>query len=310
VRSLFSTNWLQDLRRAGTQTAIRSVLAASHRLSPTAMLQLGATMGELARWTVPLRRRLAANYRLAGIEPTRERIDRYFAHFGRYAGWSMAVYQAGFEKAGMVERFPFDDSVANLDRAVAAGKGVILSAPHVFCHEIGAAALNRWHPLAMISRESKSPARTAMKQHWCEATGLETVRRPRHVSVVADTRTYLRVLRAGRILAITPDLVANQGKGVPMKAFGRDMHLAPGVAVLAMWSGAPIVNIFGKFDKDCIRLSFSEPEYVTAGSDKNAAIREAMARTWGRLEDYLTAAPENWMFWLDKRWARALRGAA
>jgi KDO2-lipid IV(A) lauroyltransferase len=241
------------------------------------------------------------------VEPTSACLDCYFEHFGWWAGWSLAVHQFGFDAAGMAERFTFDASVANLDRAMAAGRGAILVGPHVFCHEIGVAAIHRRHPLVMLVRESKSADRDALKQRWYEATGLETVRRPRHASVVSDTRTFLRLLRAGRLMAIAPDLLAEPGHGVPVRVFGRELHVPPGPAVLAMRSGAAIVGVFGDFTDGRIHLSFSEPEYVTADGDKALAIQAAMNRLWGRLEAYLISAPENWMFWLDKRWQRALR---
>jgi KDO2-lipid IV(A) lauroyltransferase len=295
------------LRRAGTQSAVRAALRVSRRLGPAGAVRLGAALGTAARWALPLRRRLAATLRRAGVEPTRARLDRYFEHFGWWAGWSLAVHQFGFDAAGMAERFTFDSSVVHLDRAVAAGRGVLLVGPHVFCHEIGVAAMHRRHPLVMLVRQSKSPDREALKQRWYEATGLDTIRRPRHASVVSDTRTFLRLLRAGRLMAIAPDLLAEHGHGVPVRVFGRELHVPAGPAVLAMRSGAAIVSAFADFSAGRIQLSFSEPEYVTADGDKAAAVSAAMTRLWGRLEAYLTSAPESWMFWLDKRWQRALR---
>lgn len=305
--SIFTASRWHDFRRTGTQSAVRAALSFSRRLGPAGAVRFGAALGTAARWAIPLRRRLAASLRRAGIRPTTARLDRYFEYFGWWAGWSLAVHQVGFDAAGMAERFTFDDSVANLDRAMAAGRGVILAGPHVFCHEIGVAAIHRRHPLVMLVRESKSPDREALKEPWYAATGLETIRRPRHASVVSDTRTFLRLLKAGRMMAMAPDLLANPGHGVPVRVFGRELNVPSGPAVLSLRSGAAIVGVFGDFSDGRIRLSFSEPDYVTAGGDKTAAVQAAMNRLWGRLEAYLRSAPENWMFWLDKRWQRALR---
>lgn len=307
MRSAGITSWLHDLRRAGTQSAVHAALAVSRRLGPAGAIRIGAALGAAAQLALPLRRRLAATLRDAGITPTSAILDRYFDRFGRWAGWSLAIYQAGFDGARMGERFVFDDSIANLDRAAAAGRGVILAAPHAFCHEIAAAAVHRRHRVAALVRESKSPAREAMKQRWYAATGLDTIRRSRHASVVADTRAYLRLLRDGRILAVTPDLLADKGHGVPVRAFGREVHLAPGIAVLALRTGAPIITVLGEYLEDGGRLCFSEPDYVTAGPDKDEAVRAAVGRVWASLEDFFRRNPDSWMFWLDKRWARALR---
>jgi hypothetical protein len=41
-----------------------------------------------------------------------------------------------------------------------------------------------------------------------------------------------------------------------------------------------------------------------------ASIIRAAAQDWCRwLEDKLAASPENWLFWLDKRWSHFLRDA-
>jgi lauroyl/myristoyl acyltransferase len=305
VRSATITSWIHDLRRAGTQSGVRAALAISKRFGPAGAIRLGAALGVAARWS-PIRRRLAANLRAAGIEPTRAILDSYFERFGRWAGWSLAVYQWGFDSSGMGDRFLFDESIANLDRAVAAGRGVILAAPHDFCHEIAAAAIHRRHRVTALVRESKSAAREAMKQRWYAATGLNTIRRPRHASAVADIRAYLRLLRDGRVFAITPDLLAAPGHGVPVRAFGREIHLAPGFAVLALRTGASVVVVEGEYPPGNLRLHFSEPVTVTAGDDKDVAIQSAVQRFWSSLEGSLRRHPENWMFWLDKRWARAL----
>jgi lauroyl/myristoyl acyltransferase len=89
-----------------------------------------------------------------------------------------------------------------------------------------------------LVRESKDPARQAIKQHWYQATGLEIVHRSRRASVFADTLAYLRELRRGKILAITPDLPVREGKGVAVSMFGRQVILPAGVIALAARAGA------------------------------------------------------------------------
>src|SRR5438132_250172 len=115
----FWAEWWQGLRRGGTHAAQKAALTFGHGLGPAG----------------------AMNLRLAGLEPTTVRLDNYFAHFGQWVGWSLAVHEAGFERSGVADLIDLDESVSNLDHAVAAGRGVILAAPHVFCHEICAAAI-------------------------------------------------------------------------------------------------------------------------------------------------------------------------
>ncbi len=302
----FGAEWWHGLRRGGTQAALQAAVTFGHGFGPAAALKLGGAVGSAARWLLPLRRRLATNLRLAGLEPTPARLDHYFAHFGQWVGWSLAVYEAGFERSGVADLIELDESVSNLDHAVAAGRGVILAAPHVFCHELGAAAINRRHRVTALVRETKSPGREVLKQRWYEATGMATVRRPRHSSVVGDTLAYLRLLRRGQVLAITPDLVVPANRGVPVVMFDREVHLMPGIVVLAMRSGAPVVTAtLGERASPRLRVTFSEPSRFVLGAD--GAVQHGMQAWCDWLASYLKRYPENWMFWLDKRWTRVLR---
>jgi len=300
--------WWHGLRRGGTQAALQAAVTFGHGFGPAAALKLGGALGSAARWALPLRRRLATNLRLAGLEPTTARLDHYFAHVGKLIGWSLAVHEAGFERSGVADLVELDESVSNLDRAVAAGRGVILASPHVFCHEIGAAAINRRHRVTALVRESKSPGREALKRRWYEATGMATVHRPRRSSVIGDTLAYLRLLRRGEVLAITPDLVVPASRGVPVVMFDREVHLMPGIVVLAMRSGAPVVTAtYGDRVSIRCRITFTDPMWFAPGADPNGAVRRGMQAWCDWFEVYLRQYPENWMFWLDKRWTRVLR---
>jgi lauroyl/myristoyl acyltransferase len=300
-------------RRTATQAAVRGLVKLTEWLGPSGALELGQVVGNLARFAGPLRQRLATNLKHAGIVPAETILDRYFHRFGCWSGWSLAVYQAGLEGSGVASRLIFDESVVNLDRAVAKGKGVVLACPHLFCHEMAAAAIHRRHPVVALVRETKNAERGAIKQHWYESTGMETVRRPRDSAVVADTIAYLRVLRNGRVLGITPDILLPPEKGVAVRMFGRQVTLSPGIVVLAMRAGAPLVTPLAEWlDAEPgqrgsrIRMHFSEPiEYPTSG-DRERTIRDGL-QAWCRyVEDYFRREPENWMFWLDKRWGREL----
>jgi lauroyl/myristoyl acyltransferase len=302
--------WRRHLIQGGT----RGLLHLSERLGPEQLLALGRGLGWTASW--PLRRRLARNLRSAGLTPTSAVLDRYFQLLGTWAGWSMAVYQKGFLASGIARGIRLDDSVAHLDRAVAEGKGVILATAHFFCHEIGAAAIHLRHPIAALIRESKDPLRQAIKDRWYEATGMEIVLRARRSSLLADTLAYLRVLRAGKVLAITPDLPMRRDQGVPVRMFGRQVILPSGMIALSIRSGAPVVSCWGEWRRDrcgrpvdvCVR--FDEPMRFPPAKDREAIQRAGM-QAWGsRCQEDLRKSPENWMFWLDKNWTRVLRTPA
>jgi lauroyl/myristoyl acyltransferase len=314
VGTLLSAGWWNGLRRGAMRAAVHRGLGLGRWLGPRAVLEVGRAVGAVAGLTGPLRARLRDNFRAAGIVPTEERLDGWFRRFGNWAGWSLAVYQDGLDGSGVASRIYFDDSVRYLDEAAAQGRGVLLAALHMSCHEIGAGIIHRRHALTALVRESKSAGHDAIKRRWYEAVGLDTVHRARDSSVVADVVAMLRVLRAGRLLAVTPDILMGPDRGVRVRMLGRDVCLSPGIVVLAQRSRAPLVTALLEWDEargtqpERLRIGFSPPLEMPAGGRDEAA-REGMQR-WCRLaEDYLRRCPENWLFWLDKRWTRALRSA-
>jgi lauroyl/myristoyl acyltransferase len=314
VAKVLNVGWW---RRTATEATVRSFVKLTGWLGPGAAMHIGEAAGSLARLASPLRQQLAANLRRAGIAPTEATLNRYFHRFGCWAGWSLAVYQAGLEKSGVIDRLPFDRSVTNLDRAMGKGKGVVLASAHMFCHEMAAAAIHRRHPVVAVIRESKDPERDAVKQHWYQATGMETLRRPRDSSVVADTMAYLRVLRNGRVLGITPDVLLPAEKGLPVRMFGRQVTLSPGMVLLAMRSGAPLVTPLPQWlDAEPgrrgarINMLFCEPIEFPSGGDRERTLRDGLQAWCSSIEAFLRREPENWMFWLDKRWGRALAAPA
>lgn len=118
---------------------------------------------------------------------------------------------------------------------------------------------------------------------------------------------YLKVLKRGRTLLITPDLLASEQQGVEVSIFGRPARLFGGAFALAMSAGAPMIRFFLRWQGDSSVLATFERAPVFDGRDRDTAIRAA-AQDWCRwFEDRLRESPESWLFWLDKRWSRFLR---
>jgi KDO2-lipid IV(A) lauroyltransferase len=303
-------NLPRELRRAATLGAMRGVLVTTRRLPPRATMALGAALGTGAGMILPLRARLLRNLTL-GLRPAcvpDGAARSFFRNLGRWFGWSMAIYHRGFWNSGVPDQIGFHESVVHLDEAVARGRGVILASPHQFCHEIGAAYINGRHEVVAVVRETANPRREAMKERWYQATGMEIVRRPRRSSIVADTFACLRVLKRGRLLGITPDVIVPPAAGVRVRMFGREVCLSPGMVVLAMRARAPLVTCYFRWERGGrLLLHFTEAvEYPAAGERERTAAEGLQA--WCRqCEDNFRAHPGNWMFWLDKRWSRALR---
>lgn len=300
----------REIRRAAMLAAMRGALFATRRLPPRATNALGAALGTGAGAILPLRARLSRNLTI-GLGPGRVpdgAARTFFRNLGRWFGWSMAIYHRGFWNSGVPDQIGFHESVVHLDEAAARGRGVILASPHQFCHEIGAAYINGRHKVVAVVRETANPRREAMKERWYEATGMEIVRRPRRSSLMADTFACLRVLKRRCLLAITPDVIVPPSAGVQIRMFGRDVCLSPGMVVLAMRARAPLVTCYLRWEaRGPLRLHFTEAvEYPPTG-DRERTAAEGLQAWCRECEKHFRTHPGNWMFWLDKRWTRALR---
>jgi len=159
----------------------------------------------------------------------------------------------------------------------------------------------------MVMMVRQSSARTARKLKWYEALGVETVSRASGASKIQDALAYLSVLKRGKMLAVTPDLLAGPEQGVEVSIFGRRARVFGGAFALANLVGAPMIRVSGQwYGESSVVLTFERAPRIDVG-DRDAAIRVA-AQEWCRwFEGRLRASPENWLFWLDKRWSHFLR---
>jgi lauroyl/myristoyl acyltransferase len=280
-------------------------LLAGGRLAPHHAVGVGRAAGFAA--SLPLRRRLARQMRLAGIEPTSCQLDRYFQLLGRWFGQSMALYRRGYADSGIDERITLDESSKNLEAALAQGRGAIVAEWHYHCHEIALAAIARRFPLAVIVRESKDPSHAAVKRRWYAACGVETVMRAKNATAGLQ---YRSMLRQNEALVVSPDALGPPETGVPVELFGRAVELQPGLIALATITGAPVVFTWPEWhaNPDRLVVRFDEPLTFAKGGDRAATLRDGLQEWARRLEAHLRRRPEDWMHWLDKQWSRIWRG--
>jgi lauroyl/myristoyl acyltransferase len=206
------------------------------------------------------------------------------------------------------DEIKLDQSIAVLDAAVAEGRGAVIISPHWCGHEILAAEVNRRHPMTFLVRQASSAGRMARKLKWYGALGAEIVLRPRHTSTVKDAVAYLNVLKRGRVLAITPDLFAEAPHGIETQVFGRQARVYGGAFAIAIAAGAPMILPYFRWRPDSTLLvSMERAPETPSGCDRATANRVALENWWTWFEQKLRSNPENWLFWLDKRWSHFLR---
>lgn len=301
---------IHALRRRATVAAMRAGITGLSSLSPGTLRRVGAAAGRGLSWIVPLRLYLAENYRRAlGDDYPRAAVGAYFRQLRIYLGWAFAVMQHGIVDANAQSFIRYGDSVAVLDEAVALGRGVVLCSPHWISNEVVGGVINLRHPVVMLVREERDPHHQAVRDRWYHHVGVQTVRRPRRSSLLSDTRTCLTILKTGAILAVTPDILFGPEDGArPVRLFGRRVHLKAGAAALSAYSGAPMVFCTPHWTGNAVTLHWSVvPDPSEGADDRDALIRHRMQAWCDLFEAHVTRHPEDWLFWLDKRWSRMLR---
>jgi len=299
---------LHQFRRDATQLAIRQVIRATAPFPVGAQRSAMRSMAALAGSLAPLRRKVRENMHLAlGDEVPAETVRLYFQHLGWFWSNALATFNRGFMATPIRDEVKFDESIGVLDEAAAEGRGVVLTSAHWSGHELAGGAINLRHPLVMVVRQAPTSERQARKLNWYRALGPEIVLRPAAASSIKDAVAYLSVLKRGGMLAITPDLLADAEQGVETTIFGRPARMYGGAFALAILAGAPLVRLAFQWQPDSgLVLNFDRARLPEVG-DRAGAVRLALQDWCGWFEKRLRANPENWLFWLDKRWSRFLR---
>lgn len=302
---------LHRLRRQVTTSVTHGAVCATRILPEPAVLALGRNVGRLGRVTPLLRSRLRHNFEcgLGAANVAPDAVSLYFQRFGQWSGWSLAAMRHGFADSCVPQRLEFDDSVSVLDEAVALGRGVVLASPHFFGHELAAAFTGLRHPVTGIVRENRNARRQALKTRWYRQLGMGTVLRPRGSTVAGDMAAALRILRDGQVLGITPDVVVPPDQGMAVSMLGHQVNLPPGAILLAMRARCPVVTpvpVWNGSDRAFLHFTSSMPS--DGQGDRQELLAAGFRRWCEHIDGHIRQSPQDWMFWLDKRWTQTLQG--
>jgi lauroyl/myristoyl acyltransferase len=298
------------IRRGLKYRMLRGILGATRYLSPVHTELHARVAGRLASALLPLRPIVKKNMELAlgkeNVPP--QAVGDYFRYLGRWAAIAPQVYHHGVASTCAVDWVRLDDSVAYIDDFAKQGRGMVIAVPHHLAHEVVLGVLNLRHKLLGLARESTDARHMAVKRHWYErALGGEILLRPAHASGISNLRACVRAIQNGRPLIITPDLVVKPTEGVPVRIFGRGLHLGAGAVALAMYAKAPLVHMFFEWSGDHVTVRCHSP-IEFSGNDASEAKKIDGLQGWcDAFEAHLKQFPAGWQFWLDKRWSRVIR---
>jgi KDO2-lipid IV(A) lauroyltransferase len=199
-----------------------------------------------------------------------------------------------FEKKVVVEGL--DEALELLKKR----KGALLLVSHFGNWELmGLMSKVIGYPIMVIAKPVKKNERVdRLITKIREGAGLELIPPEK------ATRKVVRALSENRLVGILIDQRAKRSEGVMVDFFGRKAPTTPGLAVMALKSGAPVLPVFmirDGFQKH--RLLIQKPlELIQTGDMK----RDVEANTQlinHTLESMIRQYPDQW-FWIHRRWER------
>ena len=177
---------------------------------------------------------------------------RRFVENAALAGYSVAQVRGAIGQAGrMVAELPrlwmgapmhyMWDNDAAVDRAYAAGQGIVFLTPHMGCFEISAQSAaerysGRYGPMTVLYRPARQAWLANVMASARNRPGLETA-----PTNLAGVRQMIRALRNGRAVGLLPDQVPPDGMGQWAPVFGRKAYTMTLAARLVQQTGATVL---------------------------------------------------------------------
>ena len=185
--------------------------------------------------------------------------------------------------------------IEHLNRAIAAGRRVILFGGHLANWEVAALAAGQYGlDIAQIYRAANNPLVDRMIARL-RGGGSELIPK----GAVASRRAVAALRRGGHV-SLLADQKLNEGVAVPF--FGRPAMTAPALALLALHFDCAILPVrVERLSGARFRLSLYPPLDVPRSGNRKADVMAIMTAVNQMLEGWIREQPEQW-FWVHNRW--------
>jgi KDO2-lipid IV(A) lauroyltransferase len=196
-----------------------------------------------------------------------------------------------FEPGGRVETHGFE----HMDRAVAAGRRMIIFSGHIANWEIGMlAAVQCGVSVAQIYRAANNPLVDRMITRFRGHAG-ELIPKG-----AVGARRAIAMLRRGGHLTMLADQKMNDG--IPVAFFGRPAMTSSALASLALRFACDVLPArVERLNGAHFRLTVCPPLALPRSGDHHADVAALIAGVNETLEAWVRDRPEQW-FWLHRRW--------
>ncbi len=189
------------------------------------------------------------------------------------------------------------DGLENLDNARAKGKGVLSIVAHFGNWELMTAAVPiASGPMYIIYRPLDNPVLEDL------ITWARTHKGNFMIPKEGATKVVRRLLTQGKVIGILNDQNVSAREGVFVDFFNRPACTSPGVAYMALASGAPVIPAYMARKEDGTYKFVIEPEVEMINTgDLNQDVIANTQKFTKIVEDFVRKYPDQW-FWIHQRW--------
>lgn len=209
------------------------------KLTYPALLRTGSALGTLARWVLPVQRRIVRRNLercLPELEPAaRERILRdHFRNLGITIGETALSW---WDDGSRIRALAQIDGLEHVDSALERGRGVILLAAHFTTLEMGARIMTLARPIHPMYKPTRNPliAEYMIARRAAQSAG---------AIANDDIRSVVRTLRANGVIWYAPDQAYRHKGAELVPFFGIPVATNTATSRLARSTGAAVLPYF------------------------------------------------------------------
>jgi lauroyl/myristoyl acyltransferase len=199
--------------------------------------------------------------------------------------------------AQVQSRYDIEDCIKAIKKVTDSGRGAIVAAPHMGNWELGCLSLHLCGiPMFSIAARQKNPLTSDFLHRLRMSHGLETIERGS-----GSMRSVLKGLKAGHVLAITPD-ARMKTADLETPFLGGVANLGKGTCLFAKQANVPVIPVIAtRIGWGRHQLKHYDPIEPDNSLDKQDDVRRMMNLIVEICDKTIQESPEQW-FWYNKRW--------
>ncbi|HEY1905678.1 MAG TPA: lysophospholipid acyltransferase family protein [Myxococcaceae bacterium] len=246
-----------------------------------------------------IRRRVTLD-NLARAFPDRSEEERRAIARAAYANMARVVVDAlrtlGAPPAQLLAGVQVDD-FGPVERALAAGKGLLVATAHLGSWELFGAAMAQRVPLQAVVRPLKGGLNARLVEAR-ERAGLKLI------AARGALSGMVAALRRNQVVAMLVDQAIGGKHTLFVPFFGQPAAMTPALSMAALRTGAPTLLVVALREGGRLRFRVEGPFEVAHTGDRERDLWTHAARVTAALEEVIRQAPEQWL-WLHRRWKLA-----